>query len=166
MCVGDEFMGGLYDVTVASLAQAPAACIMPTWLLNTASNLIKNEVMTMTIPTAAQITSSGNAYDFSINLPPPLAPVEVTLALDGDNIVIDGPDVYEADMSGLYAGADCVITGSADGIFTDIMAWPPLTGSLTIGVADVQPAEGGTCTLLYPPAGECELIVNLTGSLQ
>ena len=81
-----------------------------------------------------------------------------------ETILMDGPDVYTADTSGLLpiAGVDCVITGSADGIFDDINT-EPLTGSLTIGITDVQPSPGGVCNpnLLRPPEGDCDLIVNL-----
>ena len=121
--------------------------------------------MTMTIPSAADIANSGNAYDFTISLPPPLEPVQVDLSLDDvdnpQNILIDGPDVYEADTSDAgIAGVQCVITGSADGIFTDINT-TPLTGSLTIDIDSVEDSPTGSCTLLKKPTEPCAITVNL-----
>jgi hypothetical protein len=90
--------------------------------------------------------------------------VDVLLSLDPtrQDILMDGPDVYIADTTGVlpFPGVDCVITGSADGIFDDINT-EPLTGSLTIDVTDVQASPGGACNLLYAPAGDCQLILTI-----
>ena len=93
--------------------------------------------------------------------------MNVTLTLDPtwQDILMDGPDVYIADTSGLQLpidlpGLDCVITGSADGEFTDINT-EPLTGTLTIDIESVVAAPGGTCTALIDPAGDCQMILQI-----
>jgi hypothetical protein len=103
----------------------------------------------------------GNAYPLDIDLPV-FGRVTVDLILDGtyENMIMDGPDVYVADTSGIVAGADCIITGSADGIFTDINT-EPLTGSLTIDIDSVEDSPPGVCTLLKKPTEPCAITVIL-----
>jgi hypothetical protein len=154
----------MYEAGVSSLTQNPIGCLMNNFTLLLVNPFITGIVLPLELPTGQAILDSGNEFPLTINLPPPLTPVDVILSLDDtyDNILMDGPEVYTADSTGLlpWAGADCVINGSADGIFDDINA-ETLTGSLTIGITDVQASPGGVCTLFKSPIGDCELTVNI-----
>ena len=76
-------------------------------------------------------------------------------------ILMDGPDDYTIDLTGLapIPGFDCVITASADGVFDDLDP-DDIDGSLTIGITSVQASPGGTCNL-NPPSGDCELGIGM-----
>jgi hypothetical protein len=156
-----EFEGGTYQTGVSSLTQEPIGCLIPNWALVLITPIISGISFDVELPSGVEILDSGNAYPLTLNLPDPLAPAEVILSLDTtyDNILMDGPDSYTVDLTGLVPQFDCVITGSADGIFDDINA-QELTGSLTIRITDVQPSPGGSCAL-NTPGGDCDLTVNI-----
>jgi len=159
------FPGGSFLFHVSSLGQDPANCLLPNGLLPIILGIVGGTNFPLTLPSGADILASGNAYPITIGLPFPLGNVDAVLSLDEPNndIVIDGPDDYTIDLTGLVppplTGFDCVITASAEGVMDDIDP-NDLDGSLTIGITDVQASPGGTCTL-SPPSGACDLIVGL-----
>ena len=131
-----QFDGGIYDMRVSSINQDPSRLYHePSSLLISLRTSSRTITIPVVLPSGEVILDCGNAYPLTIDLPCPLEPVDVLLSLDEtyDNILMDGPDVYIADTTGLlpFPGVDCVITGSADGVFNDINT-EPLTGSLTI----------------------------------
>ena len=161
------FPGGTYTMTVSSLGQNPASCLVPNILLGTITNIIKTAWFMQFLPSGADILAwePPNAYPLTLELPSPLSWVDVVLSLDGFNndILMDGPPDYTIDFTpfaqkyGLPLA--CVITASADGMFNDIDPLDP-DGLLTVQILDVQASPGGTCNL-SPPAGDCALIVGI-----
>jgi len=164
-----SFAGGPYNFTVSGLDQDPNSCLLPDILLPVIQGIVGGINMPMMLPSAADIIASGNAYPFTIPLPYPLGDVDVIFSVDetGNAILIDGPDDYTIDLTGLVppplTGFDCVITAAADGIFDDLDPYD-VDGSLTISIADVEASPGGNCTLT-PPTGDCDLIVEMDGDL-
>jgi len=164
---GPEFPGGSYIARVPSITQAPRNCTMSQALLLLATPIIRSVTLPLDLPSGEIILLSqeaGSPYPLFLELPV-FGMVEVALTLDEtyQKILMDGPDEYTADTSAIgIAGVECLITGSADGEFTDINN-EPLTGFLTIQVRDVQPAPGGVCNPIYlrAPTGDCTLTVNL-----
>jgi hypothetical protein len=161
------FAGGVYTMRMSNITQNPATCIMSGVTQNLIRNFARTIDLNLFLPSAATILAlqdAGTPYPLTIDLPSPLTDVDVTLTLDPtwQDILMDGPDVYVADTAGVlpFSGVDCVITGSADGIFDDINT-EPLTGTLTIDVTDVQASPGGACNLLWAPAGVCQLILTV-----
>jgi hypothetical protein len=152
---------------MTNIVQNPAACMMSGATQNLIRLFASGIPLSLYLPSGEIILTlqeQGNPYPLQIDLPSPLTDVDVLLTLDStwQNILMDGPDVYIADTTGVlpFPGVDCVITGSADGEFTDINT-EPLTGTLTIDVADVQASPGGVCSLLWAPAGACQLILTI-----
>ena len=162
------FLGGVYNMTATGIAQDPPLCLLNAFWTATINAFIRNvPPIQVYLPSGEIILAnqeSGNPYPLTIDLPNPLTDVDVLLSLDPtwQDILMDGPDVYVADTSGVlpFPGVDCVITGSADGIFTDINT-VPLTGTLTIDITDVQASPGGACSLLWDPAGDCQMILTI-----
>ncbi len=163
-----EYGGGIYKMTVDGLDQDPNNCLLPDSLLPIIQGIVGGTWFGLTLPSGADILAAGNSHPLTIPLPYPLGNVEVLLSVDeADNaILIDGPDDYTIDLTGLvpapFTGFDCVITAAADGIFDDLDPYDP-DGSLTIAISDVQASPGGNCTLTAP-TGACALIVDLDGS--
>ena len=152
---------------MTDIVQNPAACMMGGGTQLLIRQFASGITLGLDLPSGEDILALqelGSPYPLTIDLPSPLTDVDVLLSLDPtwQNILMDGPDVYVADTTGVlpFAGVDCVITGSADGEFTDINTLP-LTGTLTIDVADVQASPGGACNLLYDPVGDCQLILTI-----
>jgi len=157
-----EFPGGSYEMRATDIEQDPGGCLLSPAAVNLVRPIMRQIVIPVFIASGEVIVNVfGNAYPLDINLPV-FGTVTVDISLDGtyENMLMDGPDVYVADTSGLVPGADCVITGSADGIFTDIND-EPLTGSLTIDIDRVQDSPPGVCTLLKKPTERCAITVNL-----
>ena len=166
LCVGGggpEYQGGSYEMRAWDIEQDPGGCLLAPAAVLIVRPILRGIVIPVDIPSGEVIVDFfGNAYPLDINLPV-FGLITVDLSLDGtyENMLMDGPDVYEADTSGLgIPGADCVITGSADGIFDDINT-EPLTGSLTIDIASVEDSPGGTCSLLKKPTEACAITVIL-----
>jgi hypothetical protein len=163
-----NFQGGLYKMTVSNLDQNPNNCLLPDALLPIIKGIVGGTWFPLTFPSAEDILNNSNYYPISIPLPYPLGNVDVTLSVDTakNAILIDGPDDYTIDLTGLvpppFTGFDCVITAAANGIFDDLDPWDP-DGSLTISISNVQPSPGKTCTLVSP-SGSCDLIVDLDAS--
>jgi len=162
-----EFLGGVYTMRMTNIVQNPRACMMNIVTQNLIRSFASGIDLSLFLPSGEIILASqeiGSPYPLTIDLPSPLTDVDVLLTLDPtwQDILMDGPDVYIVDTTGVlpFPGVDCVITGSADGIFDDINT-EPLTGTLTIDVADVQASPGGVCSLLYAPAGDCRLILTV-----
>jgi hypothetical protein len=157
------FSGGMYTMTVSSLGQNPASCLIPNIMLGAITTIIKNIWFMQFLPSGADILANGNAYPLTLELPSPLSWVDVILSLDelNNDILMDGPPDYTIDFTGMVPGLplDCVITASADGMFNDIDPVDP-DGLLTVQILDVQASPGGTCNL-SPPAGDCALIVGI-----
>lgn len=160
--------GGTYWMGISSLKQAPSNCLLPDVLLGVIYGLIKDVRFLLTLPSGQDILDSGNAYPLTIPLPYPLGNIDVLLSLDeaANDILIDGPDSYTIDLTGMvpppFTGFDCVITASAEGIVDDLDP-TDLDGALTIGVLDVQPSPGGSGCTLSPPSGSCNLKAGLDG---
>ena len=156
-----DFPGGTFLMSVSNMAQAPASCFINQGLIGIILGLVQNITFPLDLPSGAEILASGNSYPITINLPFPLSPVDVLLSLDEPNndILMDGPDDYTLDFSGLVPlpGFDCIITAGADGVFDDLDP-DDLDGFLTIGITNVQAAPGGTCSL-STPTGDCDLTV-------
>jgi len=163
------FQGGLYKMTVSGLGQTPADCLLPNALLPIIQGIVGGTWFALTLPSSESILNNGNIYPLTIPLPYPLGNIQVMLSVDEaqNSILIDGPDSYVIDLTGLvpapFTGFDCVITAAADGIFDDLDPWDP-DGSLTIAISNVQTSPGGTCTLAAP-TGACALIVDMDGDL-
>jgi hypothetical protein len=155
------FEGGSYDMSATDIEQDPGACLLSPFAVALVRPILSGVVIPVDIPSSQVIVDFfGNAYPLDIDLPV-FGRVTVELSVVGTDIFMDGPDVYVADTSGLgVPGADCIITGSADGIFTDIDT-EPLTGSLTIDVALVEDSPPGVCTLLKKPVDPCAVSVIL-----
>ncbi len=162
------FPGGNYWMKISSLKQSPANCLLADWLLQIIYGLIKDVSFLLYIPSGQAIIDSGNAYPLTIPLPYPLGEIDVILSLDeaANDILIDGPDSYEIDLTGLvpppFTGFDCIITASADGVIDDLDPTDP-DGLLTIGILDIQPSPGGNGCTLNPPSGSCILKVGMDG---
>lgn len=162
-----QFTGGIYNIKAAGLAQDPAYCVMgPVWFATINAFIKTLDPILVGLPSSDDILAlqeSGNPYPLTIILPA-FGSVRVLLTLDEtyDTILMDGPDVYIVDTTGLlpWTGADCVITGSADGVFDDINS-EPLTGSLTIAIDSVEAPSGGACNIMKNPEGDCDLKVIL-----
>ncbi len=163
----EAFQGGPYKMTVSSLGQAPANCLLPGFLLPIIQGIVGGTYFTVFLPSGEDILNAGNDYPFVIPLPYPLGNIDVILSVDVEQnaILIDGPDDYVIDLTGLapLPGFDCVITAAANGIFDDLDPYDP-DGFITISIADVQASPGGSCTLV-PPSGACDLIVGIDGDL-
>jgi hypothetical protein len=162
-----EFAGGTYEMRMTNIVQNPPACMMSAFTQSLIRQLASTIPLNLFLPSGANILALqelGSPYPLTIDLPSPLEDVDVLLSLDPtwQDILMDGPDVYIADTTGVlpFAGVDCVITGSADGIFDDINT-EPLTGTLTIDVDSVEASPGGVCSLLWDPAGDCQLILTV-----
>jgi len=143
---------------------------LPDLLLPVIQGIVGGTYFAVFLPSGQAIynfNDGSNAYPFEIPLPYPLGNIEVILSVDVEQnaILIDGPDDYVIDLTGLvpapFTGFDCVITAAANGIFDDLDPYDP-DGSITISVSDVFPSPGGNCTL-NPPSGACDLIVGLDG---
>ena len=160
-----QFPGGTFIMGVSSLTQTPSNCLLNDFLIGAIYGLISGMTFPLSLPSGAAIIASGNSYFMYIPLPAPLGNIPVYLSLDEPNndYLIDGPDVYTINLTGLVPlpGFDCVITASADGVFNDMDTNDP-DGSLTIAISDVQTSPGGTCTLVAP-TGDCSLIVGMDG---
>jgi len=158
-----QFPGGSYEMKAWDIEQDPGGCLLAPAAVLIVRPIMRGIVIPVDIPSGEVIVDFfGNAYPLDINLPV-FGLITVDLSLDGtyENMLMDGPDEYVADTSGLgIRGADCVITGSADGIFDDINT-EPLTGSLTIDIASVEDSPGGTCSLLKKPTEACAITVIL-----
>jgi hypothetical protein len=159
------FQGGLFRVTVAGLAQEPRNCLLPDFLLTIIVGMVRNLYFDLLLPPGAEILAGGNAYPATLFLPFPLTMVDVLLRLDelNNDIVIDGPDDYTIDLSGLLPGFDCIITAMADGVFNDIDI-NDLDGYLNINITDVEASINGTCNI-NPPDGDCALTVLMDSDL-
>jgi hypothetical protein len=161
------FAGGTYETRATGLQQDPQGCLIPQGLLGPITLFMGNvPAIYLTFPAGAQILDfqeAANPYELPIQLPV-FGFIEVALTLNDtyDTILMDGPDSYAADISGIlpaWMRLNCVITGSADGEFTDINT-EPLTGSLTIGVTDVQASPAGLCNLSLTTQ-PCDITVTL-----
>jgi hypothetical protein len=161
---GPEFQGGSYDMSATDILQDPAACLMTQATVFLVRPILRGVTIPVNIPSGQVIVDFfANAYPLDIPLPV-FGTIQVILTLDAtyENMTMDGPDVYVADTTGLVPlpGADCIITGSADGIFTDINT-EPLTGSLTIDITSVEDSPPGVCTLLKKPTEPCAVTLPL-----
>jgi len=160
----EEFPGATLTMSVSSLKQQPASCLFSDLVLPIIYGIIKPKTFELTLPSGADM--AGGPYFLYISLPMPLGDIPVWLSLDvlNNDILIDGPDIYTIDLTGLapIPGFDCMITASADGVFNDIDPNDP-DGSLTIGITDVQPSPWGEGCTLSPPTGDCALIVGMDG---
>jgi hypothetical protein len=158
-----QFPGGSYEMSATDILQDPAACLMTQATVFLVRPILRGVTIPLNIPSGQIIVDFfGNAYPLDIPLPV-FGNITVILSLDGtyENMLMDGPDLYVADTSDLgIPGAYCVITGSADGIFTDINT-EPLTGSLTIDIDSVEDAPAGVCTLLKKPTEPCAITLLL-----
>lgn len=158
-----SFQGGDFAMRVSSLKQQPPNCLFPDVVLNVIMDIIRNTVFRLVLPSGADILQSGS-YPLTIALPLPLGLIDVLLSADqGENeILIDGPDSYTIDLTGLapLPGFDCVITASADGVFDDLDPYDP-DGSLTIGILEVEPSPQGQGCTLHTPVGACSLVVGM-----
>ena len=149
-----DFEGGYMTMHITSLRQSPADCLIPNLAIGTVLGQLRKMSISLILPSGADIQGGGQTA--TIDLPPPMSPVSVDLSLDEANndILIDGPDDYEMDITGMapIGGYNCILTGSLDGVFDDIDPYDP-DGSLTIQITDVTPSGTGSCGLSVPGAG-------------
>jgi hypothetical protein len=150
-------------MSATDIEQDPGACLLAPLSVTLLRPILRGITIPVDIPGGVVIIDFfGNNYPLDINLPV-FGTITVDLSLDGtyEDMLMDGPDEYVADTSGLgVPGANCVITGSADGIFTDINT-EPLTGSLTIDIDSVEDSPAGACTLLKKPTEPCAITLLL-----
>jgi hypothetical protein len=164
-----ELQSQVPQVTISGLGQQPANCLFPNVLLGVINGLIGDIFFFFTLPSGADILAGTGPFcsppgcTVTLDLPV-LGGVDVVLTLDEPNndILMDGPDNYIINLTGLapIPGFDCIITGAADGAWDDTDPGD-LDGSLTVSITDVQADPDGQGCSLSAPTGECNLIVGL-----
>ena len=158
-----DYEGGDLSMHITSLKQSPADCLIPNLAIGTVLGQIRSLPFNLTLPSGAAIQGGGQSA--TIELPSPMSPVDVGLSLDEANndILIDGPDDYVMDITGMapIGGYDCILTGSLDGVIDDIDPYDP-DGSLSILITDVTSSGTGSCSLSVPSSG-CTWTMGMDG---